>query len=97
MAFGRRSTHRHLDLSAVRITGIGVVRSLLTYVCQTRAWPHAATEGSGELIVVNSGDGRVRFGWGSDVVEQAFDAGWMLDPNGYLAPVGVMITASEDD
>ena len=32
-----------------------------------------------------------------EVVEAAFDAGWMLDPNGYLAPVAVMVTATEDD
>ena len=57
----------------------------------------AATGGTGELLVVNSGDGRVRLEWAPEVVEAAFDAGWMLDPNGYLAPVAVMITATEDD
>ena len=57
----------------------------------------AATEGTGELLVVNSGDGRVRLEWAPEVVEAAFDAGWMLDPNGYLAPVAVMVTATEDD
>ena len=31
------------------------------------------------------------------LVGAAFDAGWMLDPNGYLAPVAVMVTATEDD
>ena len=57
----------------------------------------AATEGSGELLVVNSGDGRVRLEWAPQVVEAAFDTGWLLDPNGYLAPVAVMVTATEDD
>jgi len=57
----------------------------------------AATADTGELLVVNSGDGRVRLEWAPDVIEAAFDAGWMLDPNGYLAPVAVMITATEDD
>ena len=38
-----------------------------------------------------------RLEWAPEVVDAAFDAGWMLDPNGYLAPVGVMITATEDD
>ena len=57
----------------------------------------AADEGTGELIVVNSGDGRVRLEWASEVIKQAFDAGWMLDPNGYVAPVAVMTTATEDD
>ena len=57
----------------------------------------AATPGTGELLVVNSGDGRIRLEWAPEVIEAAFDAGWMLDPNGYLAPVAVMITATEDD
>ena len=56
-----------------------------------------ATEGTGELLVVNAGDGRVRLEWAPEVIEAAFDAGWMLDPNGYLAPVAVMVTATEDD
>jgi quercetin dioxygenase-like cupin family protein len=58
---------------------------------------NAATPGTGELLVVNGGDARVRLEWAPDVVESAFDTGWMLDPNGYLAPVGVMVTATEDD
>ncbi len=57
----------------------------------------AADGDAGELLVVNSGDGRVRLEWAPDVVEAAFDAGWLLDPNGYLAPVAVMVTATEDD
>jgi hypothetical protein len=57
----------------------------------------AATQGTGELLIVNAGDGRVRLEWAPEVVEAAFDAGWMLDPNGYLAPVAVMVTATEDD
>ena len=55
------------------------------------------SQGTGELLVVNSGDGRVRLEWAPEVIEAAFDAGWMLDPNGYLAPVAVMVTATEDD
>ncbi|SEP96934.1 cupin domain-containing protein [Microlunatus flavus] len=57
----------------------------------------AAEEGTGELLVVNAGDGRVRLEWAPELVEAAFDAGWMLDPNGYLAPVAVLVTATEDD
>ena len=53
--------------------------------------------GTGELLVVNAGDDRVRLEWAPEVVEAAFDAGWLLDPNGYLAPVAVMVTATEDD
>ena len=37
--------------------------------------------------VVNSGDGRVRLEWAPEVVDAAFEAGWMLDPNGSVAPV----------
>ena len=62
-----------------------------------KAGENAATAGTGELLVVNRGDGRVRLEWAPEVVESAFDAGWMLDPNGYLAPVAVMVTATEDD
>ena len=58
---------------------------------------NAATPGTGELLVVNSGDARVRQQWAPDVVEAAFGSGWLLDPNGYLAPVAVMINAAEDD
>ena len=47
--------------------------------------------------MVNSGDGRVRLEWAPEVIEAAFDAGWMLDPNGYLAPVAVMITDVVDE
>jgi mannose-6-phosphate isomerase-like protein (cupin superfamily) len=61
------------------------------------AGENAATEGTGELLVVNSGDGRVRLDWAPEVVDAAFEAGWMLDPNGYLAPVAVMVTATIDD
>jgi hypothetical protein len=61
------------------------------------AGENAATEGTGELLVVNSGDGRVRLEWAAEVADAAFEAGWMLDPNGYLAPVAVMITATIDD
>jgi mannose-6-phosphate isomerase-like protein (cupin superfamily) len=57
----------------------------------------AATEGTGELLVVNGGDARVRLEWAPDVVDAAFDSGWLPDPNGYLAPVAVMVTATEDD
>ena len=61
------------------------------------AGENAATAGTGELLVVNSGDGRVRLEWAPEVVDAAFEAGWMLDPNGYLAPVAVMVTATNDD
>jgi len=57
----------------------------------------AGESGAGELLVVNSGDDRVYLEWAPEVVDAARDADWMIDPNGYLAPVGVMVTATEDD
>jgi quercetin dioxygenase-like cupin family protein len=57
----------------------------------------ADESGVGELLVVNSGDDRVYLEWAPEVVDAARDADWMIDPNGYLAPVGVMVTATEDD
>ncbi|MET4781048.1 cupin domain-containing protein [Glaciihabitans sp. UYNi722] len=57
----------------------------------------AGETGSGELLVINGGDDRVYLDWAPEVVEAARQADWMIDPNGYLAPVGVMVTATEDD
>ena len=57
----------------------------------------AGDDGAGELLVINAGDDRVYLDWAPEVVDAARDADWMLDPNGYLAPVGVMVTATEDD
>jgi mannose-6-phosphate isomerase-like protein (cupin superfamily) len=51
----------------------------------------------GELLIVNGSDGRVRLEWDETVVEQARKAGWVIDPNGYLAPASVMGTATDDD
>jgi mannose-6-phosphate isomerase-like protein (cupin superfamily) len=51
----------------------------------------------GELLVVNGSDARVRLEWDETVVEQARKAGWVIDPNGYLAPASVMGTATDDD
>ncbi|HZA33177.1 MAG TPA: hypothetical protein VE462_16860 [Propionibacteriaceae bacterium] len=51
----------------------------------------------GELLVVNGSDGRVRVEWDEAVVERARKAGWVIDPNGYLAPASVMGTATDDD
>lgn len=38
------------------------------------------------MLVVNSGDGRVRLTWDEEVVKAAADAGDAIDHNGYLAP-----------
>lgn len=54
-------------------------------------------DGAADLLVINQGDDRVYLEWAPEVIEAARAADWMIDPNGYLAPVGVMVTATEDD
>ncbi|MFB7287164.1 hypothetical protein [Actinacidiphila glaucinigra] len=44
----------------------------------------------GDLLVVNSGDGRVRLEWDDEVVKSAADAGLGIDHNGYLAPYALL-------
>ena len=78
-------------------TQVLTVKSGVWDVTLNEGGADAATEGTGELLVVNSGDGRVRLEWAPEVVDAAFAAGWMLDPNGYLAPVAVLVTATIDD
>jgi quercetin dioxygenase-like cupin family protein len=53
--------------------------------------------GSGTVLVINGGDDRVYLEWAPEVIEAARVADWTLDSNGYLAPVGVLVTATEDD
>jgi quercetin dioxygenase-like cupin family protein len=53
--------------------------------------------GTGTVLVINGGDDRVYLEWAPEVVEAAYAADWTLDSNGYLAPVGVLVTATEDD
>jgi quercetin dioxygenase-like cupin family protein len=57
----------------------------------------SAEPGMGELVVVNGGDDRVRLEWDGAVIDEARQLGQVLDPNGYLAPAAVMVTATEDD
>lgn len=61
------------------------------------AGENAATEGTAELLVINAGDSRIALEWSSEVKAAAYAAGWLIDPNGYLAPVAVMETATDDD
>ncbi len=56
-----------------------------------------AEPGTGELLIINGGDDRVRLEWAPEVVQAAEQAGWVIDPNGYVAPAAVMRTATEDD
>jgi len=53
--------------------------------------------GTGTVLVINGGDDRVYLEGAPEVVEAAAAADWTIDPNGYLAPLGVMVTATEDD
>jgi mannose-6-phosphate isomerase-like protein (cupin superfamily) len=57
----------------------------------------AADPGTGELLVVDGRDGRTRLEWAPEVVAAARAQGRVLDPNGYLAPAGVLAAATEDD
>ncbi|MBT2484326.1 MULTISPECIES: hypothetical protein [unclassified Microbacterium] len=63
-----------------------------SYVCV-----EADESGTGTVLVINGGDDRVYLEWAPEVVEAAAAADWTIDPNGYLAPLGVMVTATEDD
>ena len=57
----------------------------------------AAERGTAELLVVSGGDDRVVLEWAPEVTEGALAAGRVVDPNGYLAPASVMVTATADD
>lgn len=50
----------------------------------------AGPDGTAELLVVTGGDDRVTLDWADDVAAAARAAGWVRDPNGYLAPAEVM-------
>lgn len=56
-----------------------------------------AVPGTGELLVVCAGDDRVRLQWHPEVVRDAAAFGQVLDANGYVAPVSVVRTATDDD
>jgi quercetin dioxygenase-like cupin family protein len=47
-------------------------------------------EQTGSMVVVNSGDGRVRLDWDAEVVKAAADEGVAVDHNGYLAPYALV-------
>ncbi|MEV4644688.1 cupin domain-containing protein [Saccharopolyspora sp. NPDC049357] len=44
------------------------------------------SDSTASMLVINSGDGRVRLEWDDEVVKAAADAGVGVDHNGYLAP-----------
>ncbi|MFR9727962.1 cupin domain-containing protein [Saccharopolyspora sp. MS10] len=47
-------------------------------------------EDTGKLVVIGSGDGRVRLDWDEEVVKAAADAGYSIDHNGYVAPYALV-------
>ncbi|WP_326824333.1 cupin domain-containing protein [Streptosporangium sp. NBC_01756] len=54
-------------------------------------------EAAGEIVVVNSGDGRVRLEWDGEVVAAARQGGVALDADGYLAPWNLIRNGRETD
>ncbi|MBK0868944.1 cupin domain-containing protein [Saccharopolyspora sp. HNM0986] len=56
------------------------------------AWRSIRNTGddTGKLVVINSGDGRVRLDWDEEVVKAAADAGYSIDHNGYVAPYALV-------
>lgn len=50
----------------------------------------APADSSADLFVVTAGDERVRIEWHADVIRAAEEAGFALDPNGYVAPVAAL-------
>ncbi|HEX7351707.1 hypothetical protein [Brachybacterium sp.] len=50
----------------------------------------AGEDGTSEILVVVEGDGRAHQRWSDEVVAAAQDAGWVLDPNGYVAPSALL-------
>ncbi len=50
---------------------------------------------TGKLVVINSGDGRVRLDWDEEVVKAAADAGYSIDHNGYVAPYALVPRARD--
>lgn len=46
--------------------------------------------GTGLMLVVNSGDGRVRLDWDDEVVKASAGAGYAIDHNGYVAPYALV-------
>ncbi len=63
------------------------------------AWRRFVNNGSdsGEMVVVNAGDGRVILEWDPDVVAGARGKGRVHDAGGYAAPLSVVRFSTIDD
>lgn len=50
--------------------------------------------GAGEILLIAGGESRTRIEWSTDVRQAAEEAGWAIDPDGYLAPTEVLALAA---
>jgi hypothetical protein len=51
-------------------------------------------KGSGKLLMVSGSESRTRIEWSPEVRNAAYESGWALDQNGYIAPVEVLALAA---
>ena len=62
------------------------------------AWrSFTALDEGAQMLVVNSGDGRVRLHWGEETTRHAVDKGYAPDAAGYVAPWSVVRYSTMDD
>lgn len=94
---GRWEVTLNDDSSTVVQLGPGDAFSVPEGAWRSYACLEGDESGAGTVLVINGGDDRVYLEWAPEVVEAAAAADWTIDPNGYLAPLGVMVTATEDD
>lgn len=50
--------------------------------------------GSGEILLIAGSESRTRIEWSADIRKGAQEAGWAIDPDGYLAPTEVLALAA---
>lgn len=63
-----------------------------TFACPDRVWRTLRSVGDEPAVmaVITAGDGRALLEWDAGIVEQAWHAGFGLDPNGYVAPAALL-------
>jgi quercetin dioxygenase-like cupin family protein len=94
---GRWAITLNGDASTIVKLGAGDSFSVPVDAWRSYTCIEAGEAGASEILVINGGDDRVYPEWAPEVLEAAAAADWVIDPNGYLAPLGVMVTATEDD
>lgn len=50
--------------------------------------------GPGQVMLITGGESRTRIEWSAAVRERASEAGWAIDPDGYIAPTEVLALAA---